>query len=138
MAPNPSQIRQLFPSPRIQHQDQQEPRGGENQQLQGDEQARHDLARREYLQNLQEQQRHLLQERQQLDQQQHDLELQQQQHYGGADVEVLPMDPPHGADIEIINVVLGPNEEQEVRVWEMIAGNHGNEHQVVIIWKEWV
>ena len=28
-----------------------------------------------------------------------------------------------GADIQIVGVVLGPNEEQEVRNWKMFAGN---------------
>ena len=52
-------------------------------------------------------------------------EHQQQQHYGNQEQQQFEQEQGQGegADIQIVGVVLGPNEDQEVRSWKMFAGN---------------
>ena len=50
---------------------------------------------------------------------------QQQQHYRNQEQQQFEQEQGQGegADIQIVGVVLGPNEDQEVRSWKMFAGN---------------
>ena len=127
---------QFFPQvgPLRQQQEQQQPEERDQQQQQEGQEEEEDgpgrrnrslqgvlerqATRVQQLQRAREELQHLQQAREQLEQQQQQLRNNQ---------------APQGSDeVQILDVVPGTNEENEVRVWKIIAGNHGNEPQIVV------